>query len=126
MAVIPVEESDGCGIGPAFEAIGGKWKAVLLWELSEGALRYGELKRRVPGASEKMLIQQLRALEASGLIARRSFPQVPPHVEYSLTDWGRRLNEALGPVCEWGEAYARARGDRPQRSAHGGGAERHG
>lgn len=108
------EQNYACGIGPAFEAVGGKWKAVILWELREGALRFGELKRRVAGASEKMLIQQLRALEKDGLVIRRVFPQVPPHVEYSLSDWGHSLNRALGPIADWGEGFAKATGRYPE------------
>jgi DNA-binding HxlR family transcriptional regulator len=102
-----------CGIGPAFSVIGGKWKAALLWELRDGALRYGELKRRVEGVTEKMLIQQLRELERDALVVRRMFPEVPPRVEYELTAWGVRLNEALAPVADWGEAYAKATGRYP-------------
>lgn len=111
--IIPEKSTYACGIGPAFDAIGGKWKAVILWELRGGPLRFGELKRRITGASEKMLIQQLRALETDGIVVRRMFPQVPPHVEYSLSDWGERLNVALGPVADWGEAYAKATGRYP-------------
>lgn|SRR5690349_18768942 len=107
------KENYACGIGPAFEAVGGKWKAVILWELDGGALRFGELKRRVAGASEKMLIQQLRALEQDGLVIREVFPQVPPHVEYSLSEWGVSLNKALGPIADWGESYAKATGRYP-------------
>lgn len=103
-----------CGIAPAFEAVGGKWKAVILWELREGALRFGELKRRIAGASEKMLIQQLRALEQDGLVIRTVFPQVPPHVEYALSPWGERLNAALGPIADWGEEFAQATGRYPR------------
>lgn len=107
------KENYACGIGPAFEAVGGKWKAVILWELNDGALRFGELKRRVAGASEKMLIQQLRALEQDGLVIRNVFPQVPPHVEYSLSEWGVGLNMALGPIADWGEKFAKATGRYP-------------
>jgi DNA-binding HxlR family transcriptional regulator len=103
-----------CGIGPAFVVIGGKWKAALLWELNGRALRYGELKRRVPGVTEKMLIQQLRDLERDGLIERRMFPEVPPRVEYELTSWGVQLNAALAPIADWGEAYAKAHGTYPE------------
>lgn len=102
-----------CGIGPAFSVIGGKWKAALLWELREGALRYGELKRRILGVTEKMLIQQLRELERDELVTRRMYPQVPPRVEYELTEWGAQLNMALAPVADWGEAYAKATGRYP-------------
>ncbi|WP_207480087.1 winged helix-turn-helix transcriptional regulator [Arenibaculum pallidiluteum] len=102
--------SYACGIGPAFEVVGGKWKAVILWELREGPLRFGEFRRRIGGLSEKVLIQQLRELEADQLVTRQVFHQVPPRVEYALTDWGHALNVALGPIADWGEAYARATG----------------
>lgn len=98
----------GCGIGPAFEVIGGKWKAVILWELNEQARRFGELKRLVPGITEKMLIQQLREMELAGLVDREVFQEVPPHVEYSTTKLGKSLNVALGPLADWGDRYARA------------------
>jgi DNA-binding HxlR family transcriptional regulator len=103
-----------CGIGPAFEVVGGKWKAVILWELGAGPLRFGELRRRVTGASEKMLIQQLRELEQDGLITRQVFPEVPPRVEYALSDWGVRLNVALSALADWGESYAKATGRYPE------------
>jgi DNA-binding HxlR family transcriptional regulator len=97
----------GCGIGPAFEVIGGKWKAVILWELHAQARRFGELKRLVPGISEKMLIQQLREMEAAGLVDRCVMDVVPPHVEYAATTLGKSLNKALTPLAEWGEHYER-------------------
>ncbi len=99
-----------CGIGPAFEVVGGKWKAIILWELRDGPLRFGELRRRVAGASEKMLIQQLRELERDTLISRQVFPEVPPRVEYALAEWGVRLNAALSALADWGESYAKAAG----------------
>ena len=99
-----------CGIGPAFHVIGGKWKAVILWELHAQARRFGELRRLVPGISEKMLIQQLRELAADGLVNRVEKNAVPPHVEYSLTPLGKSLNKALGPLADWGAAYEEKRG----------------
>jgi len=96
-----------CGIGPAFAVIGGKWKAAMLWELRDGPLRYGELKRRIQGVTEKMLIQQLRELEADGIVHREVFHEVPPRVEYSETKLGASLNAALGPLADWGDRYAR-------------------
>jgi DNA-binding HxlR family transcriptional regulator len=96
-----------CGLGPAFEVIGGKWKALILWEIHKRTLRFGELKRIVPGISEKMLIQQLREMEADGLVHREVFLEVPPRVEYSITKLGASLDDALVPLCAWGEKHAK-------------------
>jgi DNA-binding HxlR family transcriptional regulator len=103
-----------CGIGPAFEVIGGKWKALILWELHAQPRRPGELKRLIAGISEKMLIQQLREMEADGLVDRLVFHEVPPRVEYSATKLGKSLNDAMGPLADWGDRYAK---QRVQRSA---------
>jgi DNA-binding HxlR family transcriptional regulator len=96
-----------CGLDAAIDVIGGKWKVLLLWALHERPRRYGELKREVTGISEKMLIQQLRQMEADGLVAREVFHEIPPRVEYSLTELGESLNEALGPLGDWGEKHMR-------------------
>jgi DNA-binding HxlR family transcriptional regulator len=95
-----------CGLGPALDVIGGKWKALILWEIRDEPRRFGELKRSVSGISEKMLIQQLREMEADGIVHREVYQQVPPRVEYSATDLGASLNEALMPLCDWGEKHA--------------------
>ena len=100
-----VDPHFNCGIGPAFNVIGGKWKAVILWELNAGTKRFGELKRLVSGVSEKMLIQQIKELVADGLLLRVARDSVPPHVEYSLTPLGISLNKALGPLADWGAQY---------------------
>jgi DNA-binding HxlR family transcriptional regulator len=100
------EQPYSCGLGPAFEVIGGKWKALILWELSVKPCRFGELKRLVSGISEKMLIQQLREMEADGIVHRQIFHEVPPRVEYSVTPIGASLNAALGPLADWGEKHA--------------------
>ncbi|MFF0531627.1 winged helix-turn-helix transcriptional regulator [Nocardia amikacinitolerans] len=85
------------------DVIGGKWKALILWELEEnGVRRFGELRRGLPGVSEKMLMQQLRELEEDGIVTREIFPEVPPRVEYELTELGRALNRALEPLGAWG------------------------
>jgi DNA-binding HxlR family transcriptional regulator len=107
----------GCGIGPAFEVIGGKWKALILWELHAQARRFGELRRLVPGISEKMLIQQLREMQAAGLVQRRVMNVVPPHVEYSANALGKSLNKALTPLAEWGEQYEKTVQARPAARA---------
>ncbi|HKU95944.1 MAG TPA: helix-turn-helix domain-containing protein [Vineibacter sp.] len=101
------QKPDGCGLGPALAVIGGKWKAVLLWEIHQQPRRFGELKRLVPGISEKVLIQHLREMEADGLVHREVFQQVPPKVEYSVTKLGASLDEALIPLANWGSKHAK-------------------
>jgi DNA-binding HxlR family transcriptional regulator len=94
-----------CGLDAAIDVIGGKWKALILWELSHGTRRFGELRRAVVGISEKMLIQQLRELEGDGIVDRAVYHQVPPKVEYTLTHLGVELNDALLPLGDWGERH---------------------
>lgn len=94
-----------CGIDAAIDVVGGKWKVLILWALNEDTQRFGELRRMVPGITEKMLIQQLRELEADGVVHREVYPEVPPKVEYSLTDFGASLNDALGPLGAWGREH---------------------
>ncbi|MFB4194055.1 winged helix-turn-helix transcriptional regulator [Streptomyces carpaticus] len=91
-----------CGIDAAVDVIGGKWKVLILWALDDGERRFGELKRLIPGVSEKVLIQQLRELEADEIVHREVYRQVPPKVEYSLTPLGVSLNRALEPLGQWG------------------------
>jgi DNA-binding HxlR family transcriptional regulator len=93
-----------CGIEASLAVIGGKWKSIILWHL-EDSRRFSDLKRRVTGISEKMLIQQLRDLERDGVVARKDFQEIPPKVEYSLTPFGRSLKEALTPLCDWGKKH---------------------
>ncbi|UQU66348.1 winged helix-turn-helix transcriptional regulator [Couchioplanes caeruleus] len=88
------------------DVIGGRWRTVILSRLKEGVHRYGELRRLVPGISEKMLSQRLRELEADGLITRRDRGTVPPHVEYDLTEEGRSLAPVLQALYDWGVARA--------------------
>jgi len=96
------------GLEAALLVMGGKWKPLILFHLGHGKHRFGELRRLVAGVSEKMLIQQLRELQADGIIGRADFKEIPPKVEYSLTPLGRSLAEALHPLCEWGSAHAAA------------------
>jgi len=92
-----------CGIDAAMDVVSGKWKSLILWELQEhGVRRFAELRRGLSGVSEKMLIQHLREMEEDGLVHREVYREVPPRVEYSLTEHGRSLNRALGALGEWG------------------------
>ncbi|MFJ4812650.1 winged helix-turn-helix transcriptional regulator [Streptomyces longwoodensis] len=100
-----------CGIDAAMEVIGGKWKVLILWALHEHPCRrFGELRRLLPGITEKVLASHLRELEADGVVRRVSYDEVPPRVEYSLTEDGLRLNDALGPLAAWGRERPAARG----------------
>ncbi|MFG2556200.1 winged helix-turn-helix transcriptional regulator [Streptomyces sp. NPDC048581] len=91
-----------CGTDAAMDVIGGKWKVLILWELTERPRRFGELRRELPGVTEKVLAAQLRELEADGIVHREAYDEVPPRVEYSLTPRGTSLNDALGPLGAWG------------------------
>jgi len=90
-----------CGIDYAFQRIGGKYKGRILWRLRTGTLRYGELRRTVTGVTAKMLTQALRELEDDRLIERKVYVEVPPKVEYSLTDTGRELLPFLSLLRDW-------------------------
>ncbi|OIU70449.1 winged helix-turn-helix transcriptional regulator [Rossellomorea aquimaris] len=90
----------------ALEVIGGKWKVVILCHLIDnGTLRTSQLKRMMPNITQKMLTQQLRELEADGVVNRIIYNQVPPKVEYELTDYGTSLAPALQMLCSWGEQH---------------------
>lgn len=94
-----------CGLDAAIDVMGGKWKGLILFWLGEGPLRFGELRRTVVGISERMLTLHLRELEASGLVHREVHHQVPPKVEYALTEFGHSLLTALTPLGQWGEDH---------------------
>lgn len=99
------DRSRGCPVEAALELIGGKWKGVALYHLLDGTKRYNELKREVGNVTQRMLTKQLRELESDGLIVRKVFPVVPPHVEYSLSEKGRTLKPILLALRDWGESY---------------------
>ena len=92
-----------CGLDATLRVIAGKWKPLILYFLAhDGPTRYGELQRAVRDVSHKMLIQQLKELEADGLVKRTDYKEIPPRVEYSLTPLGLSLAKALVPLCTWG------------------------
>lgn len=97
-----------CGIDAAMDVVSGKWKSLILWELHHyGTRRFAELRRGLPGVSEKMLSQHLREMEEDGLVHREVYAEVPPKVEYSLTEHGVSLNAALAALGEWGSERIR-------------------
>lgn len=87
------------------DLIGGKYKALILWRLSDGQMRFSQLRNAISGITAKMLTQQLREMESQGLIHREVFPVVPPHVEYSLTELGHSLMPVLTTMRDWGINY---------------------
>ncbi|WP_371366467.1 putative HTH-type transcriptional regulator YtcD [Sporomusa rhizae] len=95
-----------CSMELTLDLIGGKWKSLILWHLGDNALRFSELKKSLPKITQKMLTQQLRELEASGLVNRHIYTQIPPKVEYSLTPDGKSLLPVLETLCQWGLNYA--------------------
>ena len=99
-----------CPVELTVDVVGGRWRTVILSRLKEGVHRYGELRRLIPGVSEKMLTQRLSELEADGLVSRRDLGTVPPHVEYDLTDEGRSLAPVLQALYDWGVARAERTG----------------
>lgn len=96
--------SPGCSVEATISLIDGKWKCVILFHLLDGTLRFNELRRFVPTVTQRMLTNQLRELEADGLITRKVYPQVPPKVEYSISPLGRSLEPILMTLKIWGDA----------------------
>ncbi|MEU6979693.1 MULTISPECIES: helix-turn-helix domain-containing protein [unclassified Streptomyces] len=95
-------DTDVCGVTAAIAVIDGKWKTLLLWLLESGPHRPGELRRKVPAISEKVLTQALREMETDGLVHREVHDVVPPKTVYSLTGFGHELARALAPLSDWG------------------------
>jgi DNA-binding HxlR family transcriptional regulator len=94
-----------CPVEAALDVIGGKWKPLILWALGNDVLRFSELQKALPSVNAKMLTKQLRELEADGIIRRKIYPEVPPRVEYTITDFGKTLIPILNALCDWGAEY---------------------
>ena len=94
---------DVCGMSLAIDVVGGKWKLHLMWALAGGPQRFGQLRKLLTGVSEKVLAENLRQLEGSGVVHREVYPEIPPRVEYSLTPLGEELEVALRPLEAWGD-----------------------
>lgn len=99
-----------CPVEATITLIGGKYKALILWKLTGGVLRFSQLRKEVPGATPKMLTQQLRELENDGLVRREVYPVVPPKVEYSLTAMGKSIQPILESMYDWGTGYLHTQG----------------
>ncbi len=99
------DDAHACGLDIALSVVGGKWKPFILFHLAGGPCRFGQLRSLVIGISEKVLMQQLRELEADGIVSRHDYQQLRPRVEYDITAFGQTLAAALVPLCNWGEAH---------------------
>ena len=108
-----MELKDNCPVEATLDLIGGKYKALILWHLSDGKLRFSQLRQRITKATPKMLTQQLRELESQQLIHREVYPVIPPKVEYSLTQTGRSLMPILVAMRDWGAEYLRSKDQEP-------------
>ena len=96
--------SPGCTVEGTLRYIDGKWKGVVLHHLFQGTMRFNEIRRRIPNCTQRMLTNQLRELETDGLIARKVYAQVPPKVEYSLSELGRSMTPVLTALKTWGDS----------------------
>ncbi len=107
MAKFNVKNKDyDCYIAFTLDLIGGKWKTLILWYLIDGKKRFGELRKLIPNCSQRMLTRQLRELEKDNIIARKIYREIPPKVEYSLTNAGKTLTPILKLACDWGTKRA--------------------
>ena len=104
-----MEKIENCPVHATLELIGGKYKALILWALSDGKFRFSQLRKKISNATPKMLTQQLRELEAHHLIHREVYPIIPPKVEYSLTETGKSLMPILTAMRDWGTQYLRSK-----------------
>lgn len=100
-----LNEQNKCSVQTTVALLGNKWKLLILRELFTGTKRFGELSRGISGISQKMLTQQLRSMEKDNLVRRQVFAEVPPRVEYSLTEIGQSLRPILDAMHKWGEEY---------------------
>lgn len=109
MSKIPHQTFDcaeGCSVEAALAVIGGKWKGTILYRLfTDQVLRFNEIRRILPEVSQRTLTAQLRALEQDGIVSRTIYPEVPPRVEYRLTEYGKTLHEAVAALKAWGDVH---------------------
>ena len=101
-----------CPVETALTLMGDRWKVLIVRDLLNGTMRFGELKKSLPGITQKVLTQHLRIMEANGLVNRKVYAEVPPRVEYSLTELGRSLKPIHDAMWKWGEEYKERLGDK--------------
>jgi DNA-binding HxlR family transcriptional regulator len=107
-AEVPMKKSvSGCPVEDAMRVLGGRWRAVLVFYLLDGSKRFSDLRRDMPGISQRMLTLDLRALESAGLVSRTVYPEVPVRVEYRLTPEGRLLRPTINELCKLGKMFNR-------------------
>ncbi len=111
-----------CALDVTMDLVGGKWKTIVLWYLRKDKKRFSELRKLIPGITEKMLSMQLRQLEKDGFVSRKVHPEVPPRVEYALTAHGKTLLPLLEEIAKWGRMMGKKNGsiekvDRPTKKA---------
>ncbi|MEJ2765348.1 helix-turn-helix domain-containing protein [Photobacterium sp. MCCC 1A19761] len=105
MAHTDYECNQGCPVEAALEVIGAKWRGAILYHLLQDTLRFNEIRRLMPEITQRMLTKQLRDLEAHALISRTVYPEVPPRVEYSITDYGKTLAPVITALHRWGRQH---------------------
>lgn len=94
-----------CPVHASVDVIGGKWKPCILYRLQNGTFRFGELKKQMPWISEKMLIRQLKELQSDGIVLRRDYGEVPPRVDYQLTEYGQTVVPLMRVLADWGKTH---------------------
>lgn len=99
-----------CALDVTMDQVGGKWKTIVLWYLRRDKKRFSELRKLIPGITEKMLSMQLRQLEKDGFVSRKVHPEVPPRVEYALTPHGKTLLPLLEEIAKWGRMMGKKHG----------------
>lgn len=105
MAHMRYDCNEGCPVEATLSVIGGKWKGVILYHLLSETMRFNELRRLMPEITQRMLTKQLRELEEDNLIARKVYPEVPPKVEYSMTEYGKTLAPVIQALQVWGTQH---------------------
>ncbi|MBY4677448.1 winged helix-turn-helix transcriptional regulator [Marinobacterium arenosum] len=105
MAHTDYDCNHGCPVEAALEVIGGKWRGAILYHLLQEVMRFNEIRRLMPDITQRMLTMQLRELEAHGLVLRTVYPEVPPRVEYAITDYGKTLAPVISSLHSWGRMH---------------------